>query len=90
MAKMAVKYVQLFYVKLVNASGLCLCLFSTYALQPSRLTVRSELEVPTPRLSPCESTQRRAAEGGTVGEKCPRSLPKMPNSMLHLGIFYMP
>jgi len=34
--------------------------------------------------------QHPAAEGGTMGEKCPRILPKMPNSTLHLGIFYMP
>ena len=44
-----------------------LLLFSTYALQPSRLTVRSGLDVPTfptRRLhaSPRESTQRRKAE----------------------------
>jgi hypothetical protein len=31
-----------------------------------------------------------AVEGGTVGEKCPRILPNMPTSTLHLGIFYMP
>ena len=32
----------------------------------------------------------RARSGGTVGEKCPRILPKMPTFTLHLGIFYMP
>jgi hypothetical protein len=55
-------------------------LYSTYALQPSRLIVRSWLDVPnfrhqaSPRVSPRESTP--AAEGGTVGEKCPGILPK--------------
>ena len=61
-------------------------LFSTYTMQPSRLIVRSGLDVPTfvtRRLHP-------AAEGATVGEKCPRILPKMSTSTLHLGIFYMP
>jgi hypothetical protein len=43
-------------------------LFSTYAPQPSRLIVRSGLDVPTfshqasPRVSPRESTQRRKVE----------------------------
>jgi hypothetical protein len=31
-----------------------------------------------------------AAEGGIVGGKCPRILPKMSISTLHLGIFFMP
>jgi len=59
--------------------------FSTYALQPSRLIVGSGLDVPT------FATRRlHAAEGRTVGEKCPRILPNMQTSTLHLGIFYMP
>jgi len=46
---------------------LLLLLFSTYALQPSRLIVRSGLEVPTfvtrrLHVSPRESTQRRKAK----------------------------
>jgi len=52
-------------------------LFSIYALQPSRLIVRSGLDVPTfatRRLHACHHA--RAAEGGTVGEKCPEILPK--------------
>jgi hypothetical protein len=45
-----------------------LLLFSIYALQPSRLIVRSGLDDPTfahqtsPRVSPRESTQRRKVE----------------------------
>jgi hypothetical protein len=50
-----------------------LCFFTThYSL---RLIVRSELDVPTfatRRLHACHP----AAEGGTVGEKCPGILPK--------------
>jgi hypothetical protein len=62
---------------------------STYALQPSRLIVLSRVDVPTfatSRLHACH----HAVEGGTVGEKGARILPKMPISALHLGIFYMP
>jgi hypothetical protein len=68
-------------------------LFSTYALQPSGLIVRSGLDF---QLSPPDVSTRvttpelLAAKSGTVGEKCPRILPNMPNSTLHLGIFYMP
>ena len=46
--------------------------FSTYALWPSSLIVRSGLEVPTFATTP----QHPAAEGGTVGEKCLGILPK--------------
>jgi hypothetical protein len=70
-----------------------LLLFSTYALQPSRLIVRSRLDVPTfttrrLHVSSCESTQWRKVELWT--KKCPRILPNMPTSNLHLGIFYVP
>ena len=50
---------------------LLLLLFSIYALQPSRLIVRSGLDVPT-----VTTREHPAAEGGTVGEKCPEILPK--------------
>ena len=58
---------------------LLLLLFSTYALQPSRLIVRSGLDVPIspPGVSTRVTTREHpAAEGGTVGEKCPGILPK--------------
>jgi hypothetical protein len=53
------------------------CLFSTYALQPSRLIVRSGLDVPTFATRRVTTREHQAAEGGTVGEKCPRILPKI-------------
>jgi hypothetical protein len=39
----------------------------------------------SPRVSP-----REEVEGGTLCEKCPRILRKMPTSILHLGISYVP
>jgi len=36
------------------------------------------------------SPEHLGAEGETLGEKCPRIMPKMSNSTLNLGIFYMP
>ena len=56
-----------------------LLLFSTYALQPLRLIVRSRLDVPVFATSVSTRVTTRehpAAEGGTVGEKCPVILPK--------------
>jgi hypothetical protein len=56
-----------------------LLIFSTYALQPSRLIVRSALDLPTfaPAVSTRVTTREHpAAEGGTLGEKCPEILPK--------------
>jgi hypothetical protein len=50
-----------------------------YALQPLGLIVRSGLDVPTfpPGVSTRVTTREHlAAEGGTVGEKCPVILPK--------------
>jgi hypothetical protein len=73
MAKITVKYMQLLYVKLVSASGLCLCLILNYALQSSRLIVRSGLDVPTfatRRLHACH--QARAPGGGRW--KCGREM----------------
>ena len=52
-------------------------LFSTYPLQPSRLIVRSGLDVPTIATRGLHAAREHAAaEGGTVGEKCPNILPK--------------
>jgi hypothetical protein len=42
----------------------------------------------SPRVSPCESTQRWKVK--LWAKNVPRILPKMPISTLHLGIFYMP
>jgi hypothetical protein len=58
---------------------LLLLLFSTYALQPSRLILRSGLDVPTFAtrcLHACHHTRAPSGEGGTVGEKCPGIFPK--------------
>jgi hypothetical protein len=55
------------------------CRLYNYAMQPVRLIVRSGLDVPTfatTRLSRVTTREHPAAEGGTVGEKCPIILPK--------------
>ena len=68
-------------------------LFSTYALQPSRIIVRSGLDVPTfatRRLHACH--RARAPSGGRwkCGREMSGNFAYMPISTLHLGIFYMP
>jgi len=52
-------------------SQVLLLLFFNYALQPLRPIVRSGIDVPTFAIM-----RLHAAEGGTVGEKCPVILPK--------------
>jgi len=51
-------------------------MFLYYALQPLRLIVRSELDVPTFVTRRLHARHHDRAEGGTVGEKCPVILPK--------------
>jgi len=61
-----------------------------YALQPSKLIVRSELDAPTfaHQASPRVTTREHpAAEGGTVGEKCPVILPECRRQRCTYGSF---
>jgi len=51
-------------------------LLFNYALQPLRLIVRSWLDVPTFATRRVTTREHPAAEGGTVGKKCPVILPK--------------
>ena len=72
---------------------LLLLLFATYALQPSRLIVRSGLDVPTfatRRLHACHHA--RAPSGGmwNCGREMFGNFAQMPIYTIHLGIFYMP
>jgi len=81
------KDTQLFYI-LEKGGGSSITqrqwlIFSTYALQPSRIIVRYGLDVTTF----VTTREHPAAEGGTVSEKCPGSLPKC---RLQRYIFYMP
>jgi hypothetical protein len=65
-------------------------LFSTYALQPSRLIVRSGLDVPTfvtRRLHACHHARAHNGKRRTVGEKCPEILPKCRFPRYILGSF---
>jgi len=58
-----------------NNIGFIIIIFN-YALQPSRLIVRSGLDVPTFATRRVTTREHPAEEGGTVGEKCPGILPK--------------
>jgi len=63
----------------VTAEKVVVIIIFNYALQPLRLIVRSGLDVPTTatgRLHACHHVKHRAAEVGTVGEKCLGILPK--------------
>ena len=79
-------YLHCLYTSVVRNS---LCFFTTHC--SLRLTVRSELDVPTfatRRLHACHHA--RAPSGGRwnrVGEKYQGILPKFPTSTLHLGMF---
>jgi hypothetical protein len=66
-----------------------LLLFSTCALQPARLIVRSGLHVPT---FATRCLHARAPSGGrwNCGQEMSGNFAWMPKSTLHLGIFSMP
>jgi len=70
-----------------------LLLFSTYALQPSRLIVRSGLDIPTfaiRRLHACYHARPPSGGRWNCGREMSGNFAYMPTYTLHLRIFYMP